>query len=117
VGGCGLISREAQVEKIDDAIAVSVQADVQNVAQQLRIWYAGAVSDPVLVNSGGKYYLCAPEDAATIDGCTSAGPVSNGVVLVLARTGAANFCVQGSLTETGEVWHQAVSGGVQQGAC
>ncbi|MDR2347638.1 MAG: hypothetical protein LBD90_03270 [Bifidobacteriaceae bacterium] len=117
VDSCSVVDFQANSDKPEQAEAASLQADLQNVAAQVRTWFASDSANPSLMEANQQYYLCAAADVGNVEACTAVGPVSQGANLRLYAFDAGNFCVEGNLDDSDEVWRQNASGGVESGAC
>jgi hypothetical protein len=117
LAGCGLVDYQREADKPEAAVGASVQMDIQNMATQVMTWYATEQANPSLVVNGSTGYLCAPENVNNPDACTPTGPISAGSTLRVVASGPASFCVEGTMAETGETWHQNASGGIKDGSC
>ncbi|MDR1393367.1 MAG: hypothetical protein LBJ62_05300 [Bifidobacteriaceae bacterium] len=116
LSGCGLVDYQNSADKPAEADRASAELDVQNLASQVRTWYASEQANPRLLESGGVQYLCAPENLANPSACTIAGPFGSSATIRLNASGPASFCVEATL-DSGELLHQNASGGVEEGGC
>lgn len=123
LGGCSGSDADSDTvglpgtDVVDDAVAIAVEADLRNLAIQLSAWYAAGQDQVALVNTGGSYYLCAPEDVSNTSACTAVGPLTSGARFTVLAGGASGFCVQAAVEGTDAVWHQDASGTPAEGAC
>jgi hypothetical protein len=101
LAGCSQKAKDDAIEslnpgnKVEPALQAAVDADVQMVAAAVTSHYVTAEADAKVMNSGGVYYVCGTDDTDCASDVNMVAPASPGVQLVLARTGAASWCVQG----------------------